>query len=301
MDVCKTCGETLEDDQECPCQQKCDHCDAQPGTRCQCRPSKRPRLASEMSGDTLQYPTRPVLAVDPTGRGWIDKVVDRDAPLPPDTCDMYLTKNISSVRQLFNNYGKFNNRQLLSVYGFIDPNCQTDTVCLRHELFDYDKSYIQIDPERREYWKTEGYDKVIELSKYWPDQEWEMEILLERNDCPTTGDEFVNWSLTLGQHGWVRFPLKIWGILVLFSKDEWETFKVNTVSILPKIKMFEVPRIPDDELIFFEKWLTLLYHAVETRYAKYQDAADHQQWMLAHRKYNSYDPDEVINPALDGN
>ena len=238
-----------------------------------------------------------IMTVDPTGSGWKSKTVRKRNPSAPDTCDLILIQDIKEVRQVFNCYGSFNNARLLCTYGFIDTECQTDTVGLRYELFDLKGPDSQVCSERREFWKSEGYKIMAKLAKYSPDHERELEIILDLNECPTTGNEFISWSLSVGKHGWVRFPLKLWVILCCLSDDEWKAFRDNPETVLPMIAMFETRDIYPTEFDFFEKWLNLLKYAVNLRYERYEVAADHTQWMLAHKRYNMYPPNEYVSPG----
>ena len=138
---------------------------------------------------------------------------------------------------------------------------------------------------------------MVKLAKYSPDHEREFEIILERNECPTTGNEFITWSLSVGKHGWVRFPLKLWIILCCLSNDEWKAFRDNPETVLPMIAMFETRDIDSTEFDFFEKWLNMLKYALNLRYERYGVAADHTQWMLAHKRYNMYPSNEHVLPS----
>lgn len=250
-----------------------------------------------MSGQTLQYPTREVMKLNDSGKGWMEEVVQENTPpRTRDCCDMVLTRTVTHIKQIYNNYGAFNNQAFLSTYGFIDKECQTDTVCLRAELFDNDTQHFHPDPERCDWWKQNGPTQILALAKNYPDHERELEFMYETTNMPNTPDEFVSWSLTVGQLGWIRFPLKIWGILHLLSPEEWDQFKVHPNSIIPKIMMFETAEVPDSEFPFYQKWLSLFDWAVTARYKRFDDAADHQQWMLAGENYKERaknDPDQV--------
>jgi len=257
-------------------------------------------MDSEISGQTLSddVEIQETVTLDPIGFGWQSKKAPRRHIPIPDTCDLVLIRDVTEVRQVFNCYGSFNNARLLCTYGFIDMKCQTDAVSLRYELFDRKAPDFQICSERCEFWKSEGYAIMVKLAKYSPDHERELEIILERNECPTTDNDFINWSLSVGKHGWVRFPLKLWIILCCLSNDEWKAFRDNPETVLPMIAMFETRDIDPTEFDFFEKWLNMLKYAVNSRYERYGVAADHTQWMLAHKRYNLYPPNEDVNPPI---
>jgi hypothetical protein len=297
-EVCNNCGKPL--DSPCSCHRKeCDYCTGNDlEAQCICRPPKRQKTDPEMSGQTLSDDAemQDIMAIDPAGSGWISKAVRKRDPSAPDTCDLILIRDITEVRQVFNCYGSFNNTRLLCTYGFIDTKCQTDAVSLRYELFDHKAPDYQVCSERREFWKSKGYTIMTKLAKYSPDHERELEIILDRNECPTTGNEFITWSLSVGKHGWVRFPLKLWVILCCLSNDEWKAFIDNPETVLPMIALFETRDINSAEVDFFEKWLNILKCAVNLRYERYGVAADHTQWMLAHKRYNMYSPNEYVPP-----
>jgi hypothetical protein len=223
---------------------------------------------SEVKEDTFSSSIQSIMKVGPSGEEGINELTPYEFY---DMCDMVLARDIDGKQQLYNNYGAFNNRELLSRYGFIDQECQTDTVCLRQQIFDFNTTYLQISPERRDFWKQKGFEECIALAKFSPDHEHELQVIIEGYECPPTGDDFVTWSLSIGKSGWIPFPLKIWGILVLLPDDEWEIFKGCREFILPYINMFESPTVRDSELDFYDKWLTLFRNAVTLRYLRYQD------------------------------
>src|SRR5205814_848883 len=101
------------------------------------------------------------------------------------------------------------------------------------------------------------------LAKHSSVNERELNIILERNECPPTGDAFVAWSLCVGAQGWVRFPLKLWVILHCLSSEEWATFTQDYRTVLPMIAMFETSDVDSAHLEFFSNWLAVLDKAIQ--------------------------------------
>jgi hypothetical protein len=285
--VCDVCGGRL------PC--SCQNCGNphEPDEECLCRPSKRQKTDSDITGKTLSDSTEEIMSIDPMGSGWnIQTVPRRVPPNIPDTCDMVLTRNCTKVKQLFNNYGAFNNRTLLSTYGFIDPRCRTDYITLKSEIFDQSNEFFQICHERAEFWRTKGLEFIIQLADHSPGHKLELETILEGEDCPDYS--FIYWSLAVGENGWVRYPLKVWVILCCLTPDEWKTVQADATAILHWLVIFETRDVQGWELDFFEKWLRRLDFALTMRYTRYQDTANCYPWVLGHEKYDAYPPGHVL-------
>lgn len=216
---------------------------------------------------------------------------------------MILIRDVTEVKQLFNNYGAYNNRELLSTYGFIDTSCPTDSICFRLDLFDHDTSYFRVSPERCEFWRQEGFPFCVKLSDRSRDHKRELEIILDRNECPPSGDGFVNWSLTVGLHGWIRFPLKIWVILCLLSREEWAAFKALPMDgkvnfIHPMLGMFESRDLGPSEIELFDKWVRLIENVLGVRDSRYREVINDPRWIPMHSKSNSTGHEDVNMPRL---
>jgi hypothetical protein len=258
-----------------------------------CPPAKRQKLNSEMSGQTFEDEESEILDLDPNGEGFKSRKSFRFQRREYDTCEMVLTRDINEVKQLYNCYGKFNNTDLLGVYGFIDTKCQIDTISFRYQLFDLCISAVN-PYDRCEYWSYTGYKLLEEIAQHSSQNQRELEIIHDRHECPEKGDDFVKWSLAIGQHGWITFPLKVWSLILLCSAEDWFKFKAMSLEeqckfILPMIEMFEgTDEIKPEQLNLYHSWLKLMACVLEHRHASYQDAAQWQQFKLAYLKYSSY-------------
>lgn len=249
--------------------------------------------SSGPSSTAVQEPIEEIeiTGLDPKGAGWVSKrVIDR-GPSHPDIIEMTLTRTITSVGQLFNNYGSFTNPILLLKYGFIDERCQTDCVCLRRELFDRATAVINVCPERCEWWKTKGFDFLDQLAEHSPLHLREFEVLMDRNEISGQGEGFVDWTLTIGKHGWVRYPLKIWMLVCLLKPEDWRAFKESDMEtqaklFYPWLTMFEAPVIAHENLEMCTKWYKVLEKALERRYARYDVEFEYSEWCQWYKKFN---------------
>jgi len=231
------------------------------------------------------FATTDIATLDPEGRGWVYKCQDSYyASRPPDSCELVTTKNVDNKEQLFNNYGTLNNVEALTKYGFIDPECQIDTVCLRREIFYTQTEYYTPDAERTKFWSDQGSAFLRALGNHANrplGKEWES--IKELETIPEKGREFVIWSLTIGKDGHVRCGLKVWLLLVDLLPGIWKEFmsfsmdgKVETM--LPYLAIFDYPReLMQIESRMLTGWLNLLHPAVMKRNSRYsmQDSLDY--------------------------
>ena len=225
-----------------------------------------------------------IATLDPEGRGWVYKCRELYATKPPECCEMVTTQDVFNKEQLFNNYGTLNNVEALAKYGFIDPECQIDTVCLRREIFYTQTEYYTPDAERTKFWSEHGFAFLHALGDHENcplGKEWES--IKELETIPEKGREFVIWSLTIGKDGHVRCGLKVWLLLVDLLPGIWKEFmsfsmdgKVETM--LPYLAIFDYPReLMQIENRFLTGWLNLLHPAVAKRNSRYsmQDSLDY--------------------------
>lgn len=250
---------------------QCDQCGAEVGTKCDCRPAKRQKTDTDTEMLNVDI-TNTIEEIDPQTGEWRDQVVPRIPIREHDTCDMVLTKSIIQVRQLFNNYGKLSNDKLLSVYGFLDVDSETDTVGLSRELFTSRTS--QTDIERREFWRDHGHTLLVEMLKHQPVDKLEMETLVEGISPPISGWEFILWSLTIIRGGFVRFPVKLWIGILLFTPVQWTQFKGMSMegkvnSALDLTSIFHKEVMTEEEVNRYDNWLQILGDAVRQRLARY--------------------------------
>jgi hypothetical protein len=216
----------------------------------------------------------------PNGEGWTIQMIQHPPVHPPiDTCDMVLTKDVTQIKQLFNNYGPLSNLELLSEYGFIDENSQNDYVSLRRELFDLPNFH----QGKREYWKRSGFKLVMGIARASHSSHLdEMEILLHGGKCPMTGGSFVRWSLAIGKHGWVRFPLKIWIMIRLLSPTQWRDFDNASEQMqvgyfvsrfVAGVTRLDILEMPPASVTYLEveRWNDLLADALDKRLTRYND------------------------------
>jgi hypothetical protein len=232
------------------------------------------------------FATTDIATLDPEGRGWVYKCQDSYyASRPPDSCELVTTKNVDNKEQLFNNYGTLNNVEALTKYGFIDPECQIDTVCLRREIFYTQTEYYTPDAERTKFWSEQGFAFLRALGDHATrpfGEEWES-IKEDIATIPETGREFVIWSLTIGKDGHVRCGLKVWLLLVDLLPGIWTNFTTLSMNskvgvMLPYLAIFDHPReLMQVEKRMFLGWLNLLHPAVEKRKSRYskQDSQDY--------------------------
>ena len=233
----------------------------------------------------MYYGAQETATLDPEGRGWEYKYLELRATRPADSCEMVTTRDVCTKKeQLFNNYGTLNNVEALTKYGFINPECQIDTVCLRREIFYTQTEYYTPDAERTKFWSDQGSAFLHALGNHATrplGKEWESITDLET--IPENGREFVIWSLTIGKDGHVRCGLKVWLLLVDLLPGIWKEFMSFSIygkveTMLPYLAIFDYPReLMQIEHRFLTGWLNLLHPAVEKRNSRYsmQDSTDY--------------------------
>ena len=232
----------------------------------------------------MDFPEAETATLDPDGRGWVYKDLESIIHKPPDSCQVVLIKNVKYNQQVFNNYGSLNNVELLSKYGFIDPECQIDTVCLRQEIFLKQTEYYTPDPERMKFWFEQGFKFLRTLAEHEKRpfaREWD--LMKEHEIIPEEGREWVMWSLTVSKGGYTRCGLKVWLLLVDFLPGVWNEFMSLSMDkkvdlMLQYLSVFTHERdLMQFEERVFSGWLNLLRHAVLERYSRYslQDNNDY--------------------------
>jgi len=262
--ICEKCGKQLNFGCEYG-PSLCKTCNLNTATACECHPPKRPKRESEDSAKN----TDPENRID--RRKTVDgKPLDLTVYDLPDTCDMVAVKDIAGPCQIFGNYCQYSNSKLLARYGFIDRHCQSDTVSLAAQLFD------DADPARQAFWETKGFMFLEQLKTYNSHYDEELKGILKREPCPPTGPDFIQWSLAIGLHGWVRFPLKVFTCLLLLTTEEWDHFimqktsKEKAQSFFHHMFFFEMrgDLMPPDSRAY-SKWLELMNGALLKRQATY--------------------------------
>jgi hypothetical protein len=233
----------------------------------------------------MYYGSAETATLDPEGRGWVYNCLEFRATRPADSCEMVTTRYVcDNKEQLFNNYGTLNNVEALAKYGFINPECQIDTVCLRQEIFYTQTEYYTPDDERTKFWSDQGSAFLRALGNHASrplGKEWES--IEELGTIPESEREFVIWSLAIGKDGHVRCGLKVWLLLVDLLPGIWKEFKSFSIyrkveMMLPYLAIFDYPR----ELMQIEDrmltgWLNLLHPAIQKRNSRYsmQDSMDY--------------------------
>jgi hypothetical protein len=264
--ICKKCGR--QQNNGCGCSPSlCEVCGLDAWTQCECNPPKRAKPDSEDSGKVTDPEERIDQRTNEDG-----KPLDLNCYDVPDTCDMIAQRDITGPGQIFSTYSESGNSFLLTRYGFIDPESQSDTVNLVAELFD------DADDARKTYWKEHGFALIEKLSLFNERHFYELDLIKQRDPCPPQGDPFVRWTVALGLHGWVRFPLKVWIVLRLLSSADWDKFisyeKLNDkVSFLLSFFFFLdiFGDLTDSDTSDYSDWLELLNQALQRRQELYGD------------------------------
>lgn len=181
---------------------------------------------------------------------------------------MTLVKDVTKVKQLFSNYGRFDNPQLLMTYGFLDYACSSDKVSLNKEVF-LDLEAAKTHVELCLFWSEHGPQFLKEVSSECTRRESEEMSLLFSVHKSLYDKDFSSWCLAIGEDGWVRFPLKVWGILCTMSGLERKTFlkapfegKVDFMR-WALLSMFD----PQDNFVDLAvvKWIKWLIAAMDKR------------------------------------
>jgi len=205
---------------------------------------------------------------------------------------MILTRNTTShdaSTEIFNCYGNFSNATLLRQYGFIDKHSQLDTVSLADQLYgrmgkpgDGKPEFKSWEEQKRKYWADYGNDLIEEIARTLSQSdiavdpqtkkiynEWRK--MMADHDGSVGLQPFLDWGLSLGKHGWLRFPCKVWLLILVMSEMEWKEFfpmsmtgKVMRMSdLLSEVfEKFEGDR-RDPGMV--EKVISLLETAIEQR------------------------------------
>lgn len=183
---------------------------------------------------------------------------------------MIAKRDIIGPCQIFSTYNESGNPFLLTQYGFVDIRSQSDTVNLIAELFD------DADVDRKEYWRYHGFALMEKLTLFNERHFYELDLIKQRDPCPPQGSEFVRWTVALGLHGWVRFPLKVWTVLRLLSPEDWEKFKGceklndKVTFLFPFFFFFDVSgELTDADISIYSAWLELMDQALRRRQAAY--------------------------------
>ena len=270
-DVCPECG--APDKDVCSAgarhgdrKEICPVCGHLPDFECDC----------DTWNDFDYYPSAETALLDPEGRGWTYDWRDISVTRPPETCDLVTRKNVRNKEQLFNSYGMFNNVNALMKYGFIDPDCQIDTVGLRREVFFHPTEYYTPDAERTKFWSQHGFEFLRALAQHEKrpfGTEWEE--MAEQGNISANSRDFVIWSLSIGKGGYVRCGLKVWLLIVNLVPEVWKDFidlslEAKVEAGLDYLAIFDRPReLDSNEQPTFSMWLNLLRQAVQKRYDRF--------------------------------
>lgn len=252
----------------------------------------------------MYYPVTETAILDPDGRGWVYKPRELRATRPPESCDVILVKYVHNNEQVFNNYGALNNVDTLSKYGFVDPDCEINTVCLRREIFYHQTEYYIPDMERTKYWFDHGFEFLSALAQHESrpfGKEWKQ--MVEKENIPERGREFVLWSLTIGKGGHVRCGLKVWLFIADLAPSLWTEFMALSLndkveSGLHYLAIFDRPReLTQVEKRIFTGWLNILRQAVQKRYDRYSQQEKDEYVM---RKVANRVKTVDVRPLFDG-
>jgi hypothetical protein len=206
--------------------------------------------------------------IDPKGSGWIAIHAPQRRQPELDCCTMALVKDITTIKQLFSNYGRLDNPQLLMTYGFLDYACPYDKVSLHKEVF-LDLAVGKTHTELCLFWSENGPRFIKEVAKKCTVREREeMESLFSKEHYPYDND-FWSSSLAIGVAGCARFPLKVWGILCIMSPFRRYNFLKSTFEEQVEFMRYELmsmfdPTDNDVDLLVVE-WIKWLLAAVEKR------------------------------------
>lgn len=209
--------------------------------------------------------------IDPIGAGWVTihaaHATQRREP-ELDCCTMALVKDITTIKQLFNNYGHLSNPQLLMTYGFLDYNCPYDRVSLYREVF-LDPALGEAHSELCLFWSVCGLNFLKEVAKNCTGREREeMESLFSEERYPYS-NHFPSWSLAIGEDGWVHFPLKVWGVLCTMSSFRRDHFLKSPPEDQVEFMRQELMNMfdPTDNTIdlLVVEWIKWLVAALEKR------------------------------------
>jgi hypothetical protein len=143
-------------------------------------------------------------------------------------------------------------------------------VSLAAELFD------DADDVRKTYWQDHGFVLMEKLTLFNERHFLELDLIKQRDLCPPQGSQFVQWTVTLGLHGWVRFPLKVWTVLRGLSPTDWdkfigfETLNEKASFLFPFLWFLEVSgELTDADLSAYSAWLELMDQALQKRQSTY--------------------------------
>jgi hypothetical protein len=277
-DPCDYCGGT----DACDCS-ICQRCFRDTMLECRCGspykedledregyPLKRRRLEDYLGSRPAN--TTEALFVDSTGRGWVTEKIEKRRRVFNDCCTMNLVKDITGIKQLYSSYGTLSNPKLLLTYGFLGPPSKRDKVSLEKELF-HGPANFTVSLELRIFWKEFGYRFIIEVAKISDaEHRQDMEQLANDEECSIDHRDFVWWSLTIGECGWIPFPLKVWSLLCLQNPDQVDQFlkssfqeKVEKVGGLLSATFQKNDNISP----MFLEWTRLMVSALDKRISRY--------------------------------
>lgn len=208
-------------DQQCKClqipyEEQSDDCNCTQSP-CICRSRKRRRIETEPV---------PAVILDPNGRGWVSTTREKMPRCRESTLDIVLTRDVTEVGEIYNNYGRLSNHHLLSRYGFIIPGNPANIIQLRDILFDNvsPEWKLFVDDERREFWKSSGFEILVHIAQSSHPSRINWDDILE-SEPPVTGDKFVDWSICINSDGAPSFATLVWLNIAYLNPEEWANFR----------------------------------------------------------------------------
>lgn len=165
--------------------------------------------------------------LDP-GRGWVTTTThkfQRNGYL--DCLEIILTKDITKIGELYNNYGTLSDRELLSRYGFI-PSYPVTMVEMRAYLFDcniYSLAYI--DDERRDFWKVKGRKLTYLLQGAYRVRATKIYDIFPEDPPETTNKDFVDQTICIYRTRPIPYTLDIWLCVALLEPRDFEKLKIE--------------------------------------------------------------------------
>jgi hypothetical protein len=275
LEVCAECGKP---ESSCFCPPDCDHCTQHCETQCICHLRKRIKLDHDSANNETNDDESPAKSVDvaildhKTGLWTMEQRQTQDPKTRYDTCDMVLTRDVTGIRQLYYNYGNLNNQQLVSTYGFVDPACQTDFVSLQRELF-YDTS-LNIPVELRKLWMDHGFEIVERLVAEDKKTQavWDELMAVLGPHVPTTGEDFVHWSLSTIKGG-PKLTCFIWLFICWGFKNKKVNLDENELErqvLQLLLERFCAPP-PDSDCTEWVHVISILKAAHVRRLCRYKD------------------------------
>jgi hypothetical protein len=216
--------------------------------------------------------TTEAAVLDPKGAGWVWEMVPRRRRVLKDSCTMCLVKDVTSVRQLYSNYGSLSNAKLLMTYGFLGPFSKRDKVSLEKELF-YEPMHFTVDLELSLFWKEFGHRFIVEVAKICDTEHLQdMQQLVNDEECSIDHRDFVWWSLAIGECGWIPFPLKVWSLLCLQDPHQLDQFlKSSFKEKVEKVGSLLSATFQKDDNIspMFVEWTRWMLPVIEKRITRY--------------------------------